>query len=126
MENIEQSEIKNPFINYKKEKVKKSERADTISKIYDIYTSPTQRLIRKKENWKRYVKWCKMNKQPNSKESQAKFKKSKLYIKEHPVKTICYFISHIPTKDLYFLLSVGKDMENRNQNFSRYLINQTK
>lgn len=105
---------------------KSSERAEVIKEIYAIYTSPLQRKKRKIENWKRYVNWCKVNKKENSTENQNKFRKTKFFLKEYPVKTICYFISHIPTKDLYYLKSIAKDMENRQENFSSYLLSSIK
>jgi RNA processing factor Prp31 len=117
-------EIQYLLKDYKIEKTKRiSERAETIKEIYSIYSSETQKIFRKKENWKRYCEWCHLNKKENSPENQKQFKKTKQFIKEHSVKTICYFLSPIPTSDLYYIKSVAKDMENRKQNFSGYFIN---
>lgn len=107
-------------------KKKHSQRAQFISEIYDIYISEQQRNFRKRENWKRYITWLKDNRTPDSKENQAKFKKSKSFIKEHSVKTIVFFVSHIPTADLHYILSLAKDMQFRNQNFSSYLLGSLK
>lgn len=100
-----------------------SERAEIIKEIYEVYSSPTQKKFRRIENWKRYCEWCRINRKENSPENQKLFKKSKQFIKEHSVKTICYFISHIPTADLYYIASQARDMKNRGQNFSSYFIN---
>lgn len=108
------------------QKKKRSQRSDLTAQIYEIYTSEQQRNFRKRENWKRYIVWLKDNRTPDSKENQAKFKKSKSFIKEHPVKTIVFFVSHIPTADLHYILSLAKDMQFRNQNFSSYLLGSLK
>lgn len=99
----------------------RSQRAELIEQLYNIYMSETQVRHRKIANWKRYCEWCRNNKTPDSEEVQSKFKKSKSYIKTHNIKTFVYFLSVIPTSDLDYLISVAKDMNNRNQNFSGYL-----
>lgn len=109
---------------YLKEPVKKktNPRQEMIKEIYAIYTSPHQKMNRKIMNWKKYFEWCKENKIPKGKEGEQKFKKSKFFIKEHPIKTFCFFMAPIPTADLTYIISVAKDMENRQQNFSGYLM----
>lgn len=115
--------MENAFTNYKIPKKKKiTQRGFYTQEIYDIYSSETQRLFRKKENWKRYCNWARENKLADNKENQAKFKKTKLFIKEHSLKTICYFLAPIPTSSLDYIVSVAKDMQNRKQNFSCYLM----
>ncbi len=101
---------------------KRSERAFLIEEIYNLYTSKNQKLHRKKANWKRYIEYLKENRTPNSKENQEKFKKSKKFIKEHDIKRFCFLISHLKEKDLYYVLSVAKDMENRNENFGAWIM----
>jgi hypothetical protein len=119
------------FNNDQVEKKKRtSQRAELIGEVYDIYTSPTQRLFRKKQNWKRYIAWIKKNRTPHTKENQEKFKKVKSkdggFIKEHNIKTFCFFLSHLKEKDLYYALSVGRDMENRNENFGAWIMSLNK
>lgn len=116
--------MENIFTNYQIErsKIKTSKRAEFVSEIFNIYSSETQRLFRKKENWKRYCNWARENKLADNQENQTKFKKTKLFIKEHSLKTICYFLAPIPTSSLDYIVSVAKDMQNRNQNFSGYLM----
>lgn len=116
--------MNNLFTNYQIErpKIKTSKRAEFISQIFEVYNSESQKLFRKKENWKRYCNWARENKLADNKENQTKFKKTKLFIKEHSLKTVCYFLSPIPTSSLDYIVSVAKDMQHRNQNFSGYLM----
>lgn len=115
-------EISEYLKDFKLNNKKTSERAEIIKEIYEIYISKKQTNHRKKANWKRYIIWLKKNKIPDSKENQNKFRRSKEFIKTRDIKSFCFLLSHIKTKDLYYILSVGKDMENRDQNFSGYLL----
>ena len=45
------------------EKLARSERAQIIKEMYAIYTHPAERILRKKENWKRYIAFLKVLKQ---------------------------------------------------------------
>ena len=108
------------------EKLCKSERAQVIKELYAIYTSPLERILRKKENWKRYCAFCRASKQANTKEAQELFKKGKTYIKEQPIKTIIFFLSHIPTKDLYYIKSQMQDCSNRGKSASAWLFFNTR
>lgn len=108
----------------KEPKLKKSERAQVISEIYEVYLKDT--IGRKKENWRRYVKWCKDNRFAHNKENLEKFRESKFLLKEMKVSQICYFLSHIPTKDLYFTRSEVKDKLNRGENVGGYLLSSVK
>lgn len=105
-----------------KEKKRTSERAELIKELYALYQSPRQKNHRKKANWKRYCAWCKTQKNADSENARKAFKKSKQYLREQRINTFCFFLSPIPTKDIYYLLSVAKDMENRNQDLSSYLM----
>lgn len=99
----------------------RSKRAELVQNLFDIYMSDTQINQRKLANWKRYCTWCRENKIPDTPDAQKKFKKSRFFIKTHNIKSFAYFLSIIPTSDLDYLLSVAKDMNARNQNFSGYL-----
>jgi 50S ribosomal subunit-associated GTPase HflX len=106
------------------EKVKARSNRDLIIKdIYSVYTSDKQKLLRKKENWKRYVAWLKANRVKDSKESQAKFKKTKQFIKEMPIRTIAILLARNKVDRLYEILSEAKDQNHRNQNASAFIIN---
>lgn len=112
----------NEILQLKRQSLKKSERSQIISELYDIYLK--DKTGRKKENWARYVKWCKQNKKPKGSENE--FRKTKLFIKEVPIKSFCYLLSHIPTKDLYYIKSVAYDKLNRNENAGGYIIGSLK
>jgi hypothetical protein len=119
-------EIKDLLLNREQETLCKSERAELIKQIYEIYTSSHERILRKKENWKRYIAYLKKNRTPHTLESLKTFKKTKEHIKERDVKSLCFFLSHIPTKDLYFTISEMKDYKNRGKSASAYLFGSLK
>jgi len=98
-----------------------SERSELIKEIYSIYTSEKERVHRKINNWKRYLLYLKENKLPNNVQSQNKFRKSKRFLKEVDIRTFCFFISHIPTKDLYYIKSNMIDVANRGFSASMWL-----
>lgn len=114
----------NPFANVilEEPKLQKSERAQLNFEIYQIYTSPTQTRLRKKENWKRYIQFLKDNRMPDSTKAQAKFKRTKRFIKTHSKGSMAYLTSHLSKLDLRHCLSVGKDMDRRGENFSAWLL----
>lgn len=95
----------------------KSQRAEIISQIYEYYL-----LDNKKQNWKNYIKWLKCNKLKHSKDNMSIFKKTKEYHKNIPIKSFCSFwLSHIKTFDLFYILSIAKDKNNRNESFNKWL-----
>lgn len=95
----------------------KSERGDVLSQIYELY-----RKSNKKENWKRYIKWLKFNRIKHTKLSVEDFKKSKDCLTARVIKSFAIMLSHIPTSDLYYILSIAKDKDNRGENFSGWLM----
>jgi len=101
--------------------VEKSQRAELIKELYSLYCSPVQNKLRKIENWKRYVKYCKENKL-NLKENVDKFRKNKLFIKILPIKAFCFKTSHIKTQDLWYVLSVARDKNGREQSIAQFLL----
>lgn len=108
------SEILN---NIDKEKTSsRSERAELIGQIYDFYKEDTR-----KQNWKRYIKWLKEKRLKHSLASVDNFKHTKVYFKTRNIKSFCFLLSHIKTKDLYYIISLGKDKKNRGENFSGWL-----
>lgn len=108
---------------YKIEKTDRNQRRVLMKEIYQLYSSPTQRNLRKKENWKRYCKWCRENKLPDSKVNQEKFKKTKTFIKEFKEKNFAIVMNPIKGEEnLYYIISVGKDMDRRGDNFGAYII----
>jgi hypothetical protein len=104
-----------------------SERTDILRQIYSFYDTEQEKIHTKKENWKRYVKFCKDNKLCDSKENQMRFKKSKNFIKHITDKSMASFwLSHIPTKHLYYILSVAKDKSFRNESVGAFICGATR
>lgn len=102
-------------------KAARSERADILKQIYPFYVLSTR-----KQNWKRYIAWLKSNKVKNTKERVIAFKKEKSYLRGRSEKSFAIMLSHIPTKDLYFILSNAKQKDWRNENFSGWLMGEIK
>ena len=105
-------------INLKDLQVKGSERNYILKEIEALYTSKQERNLVKKENWRRYCFWCKVNKKPDTKENQELFRRNRSFIRERPIWSMLW---HIKTKDLYTVLSVAKDKFNRNESVGAYL-----
>jgi Mg/Co/Ni transporter MgtE len=101
---------------------KGSQRNDILRQIYSFYDSDREVFLTKKKNWKRYIEFLKENKIKDGKESQERFKKSKKFIKKMSSSTVAYFVSHIPTNDLYYILSVVKDKSFRNESVGAYIM----
>lgn len=101
---------------------KGSQRNDILRQIYSFYDSDREVFLTKKKNWKRYIEFLKENKIKDGKESQERFKKSKKFIKKMLPSTVAYFVSHIPTNDLYYVLSVVKDKSFRNESVGAYIV----
>lgn len=104
----------------------KSERASILKDLYALYTSPTERMLRRKENWKRYIKFLKYWKEADSDGQRKSFKKDPGFIKEMPVKSFAIKLAHLNKSDLYYCLSVAKDTNNRNQSVGGWILSQIK
>ncbi len=88
-----------------------NERQSLLKELYEVYE-----LENKYENYYRYRHW--LGKKPKTDENVKEFKKVKLAIDKKYIKPITksFFaikLSHIPTKDLYYLTSMKKDSVNR-------------
>lgn len=90
-----------------------SERTYVMKQIYEVYVA--DRSGRKKENWKRFCKFCKEKKMGNSVGAQKLFKKSPFFVHESTPRNLAVKLSHIPTNDLYYILSIAKDKLNRHE-----------
>ena len=101
---------------------KGSQRNDILRQIYSFYDSDREVFLTKKKNWKRYIEFLRENKIKDSKENQERFKRSKKFIKKMSSSTFAYFVSHIPTNDLYYVLSVVKDKSFRNESVGAYIM----
>ena len=102
----------------------KSQRNDLMNQIYSFYLTDQERVHNKKYRWKLYVQWLKENKYPSSNTKMLEFKKTKTYknTKGFTPKTMaCFFLSHVTTKDLFYVLSVAKDKFMRNESVGAYI-----
>lgn len=107
------------------EKLQKSRRAQVIKEIYEIYTSISEIKLRRIENWKRYCQWMRRDGLIPSRvdpENNKRFRRTELFIKEIPIGSFCFLISHIKTDDLYYILSVCKDKNNRGESSGAWLL----
>lgn len=104
-------------------KSKLNQRQDLFKQIYSFYDTGQEIIHRKKYNWKKYVEFLKENRIPNTPENIKKFKRSKKFQKKMSAKTMaCYWLSHVKTPDLWFVLSVAKDKAFRNECVSAYIM----
>lgn len=93
----------------------KSERAELLSQLYQFYEEDY-----KIQKWKEYVGWLKQNRKKHSLEMIEEYKR--ISFKKISLKTFCsYWLSHIPTDDLYYLVSFARDKHNRKESFNRWL-----
>lgn len=115
------------YLNKYTQPIKKgSERNDILRQIYAFYDTQQEIIHTKRANWKRYISYLKHNKIQDSKEEQIKYTKNKLFLKKKSPSSIAFFLSHIPTKDLYYVLSVVKDKSFRNESVGAYIMSLTK
>lgn len=98
-----------------------NERNQLVKEIYQIYSCPQEQIRRRTENWKRYCRFCREQGQSNCVSTQKKFKQSRLFLKEVKDKNLAYLLSHIPTKDLYYIKSIMQDKINRSEFASMWL-----
>lgn len=111
----------------KKSVVSRSERAELIKQIYEIYTSKEEKIHRKNQNWKKFIERCKFEKLDyKNKLVIETYKKSTFFIKEYDIRTFCVKTAHIPTKDLYYVLSRSKDAKNLGKSVGAWLFHAIK
>src|SRR3990167_7998137 len=110
--------------NYKQglsEKHLKRERHVLLQDIYNLYNTEQETILRRIENWKRYIAYCKKNRVPKGVASEQKFKFYKEFLHKITIdrggktKPIWLLMSHLKNKDLYFVLSVCRDKANRGE-----------
>lgn len=95
----------------------KSERAELFNELYShyekSYVKNTQIL---------YGQWLKKNKYKHSMERVEQYKKDKSFRKKITIKSFCsHWFSFIKTQDIYYLNSICRDKENRNENVNQWL-----
>lgn len=100
----------------------KSQRNFILSQIIESYRNPKEDLIRKKENFKRYIQYCKDNrlhwKRP---EAQSTFKNSRLFLKPYTDKQVAIFLAPLSCTDLFYVSSVCRDKVNRGESVGMYI-----
>ena len=109
---------------YEIKEKKGSKRNDLMNQIYSFYGTEQEIILMKKYRWKLYVKWLKENKIKHTKESVALFKKTKEYrtTKGFSPKTMAsFFLAHVKTPDLFYVLSVAKDKFFRKESVGAYI-----
>ena len=95
----------------------RSQRAELFKELYGHYESSY-----KKSTWTEYRKWLGRNKFKHSTARTAEFRKSKEFRKPIEIKSFCsYWLGFLKTEDLYYLISIAKDKENRGENFNKWL-----
>lgn len=99
-----------------------NERQTILKEIHELYLS--DEIHRKKANWARFCAWCRINKK--GKESLAEFKKSKQFIKPITAKLLAIKLSHIPTKDLYFIKGECVSRKRRNEDLGAFIFGSIK
>lgn len=93
------------------------ERSELFNELYSYYEKSY-----KKNSWSSYIAWLKKNRFKHSKEKIAEFKRDKSFRKQIPVSSFCSFwLSFMKTDDLYYLVSIAKDKDNRGENFNKWL-----
>ena len=93
----------------------KSQRSELLNQLYAFYEKDY-----KKQTWKNYITWLKKNRKKHSKETIAEFR-----LVSYPkinIRSFCSFwLGHIPTNDLYYLVSIARDCDNRGVSFNKWL-----
>lgn len=105
----------------KRPEKKLNPRNDILKQIYAFYDTEQETNLTKIANWKRYIQELKKHSWRDSKEHQDHFRKSKVFIKKMTPSSMAFFLSHIPTQDLWYILSVVKDRAFRNESVGVYI-----
>lgn len=96
----------------------KSQRAELMQQIHEFYL---------KDKWvndrKLCAKWLSRKKMKPTKENVEIWKKeSKEFRKPITAKSLASFwLCHIPTHDLYYIVSIAKDKKERGESFNRWM-----
>lgn len=113
---IEQMKQQGTF--HEPEKTFLTKRNEMMKELHEAY-------LRDKYNSDKinYVRWLKRNKFAPSTENIARWKKSSGEFRTPitPKSFASYWLAHIPTSDLYYLISIAKDKANRKESFNRWL-----
>lgn len=92
-----------------------NQRQELFAELYNYYEKDYKR-----QAWKSYVAWLKQNRVKHTKLAVENYKK--VAFKKITVKSfVSYWLGFIPTPDLWYLVSIAKDMDNRGQSFNKWL-----
>lgn len=95
-----------------------SSRTEMIAKLYDFYEKDKKRL-----DHIAYAKWLFRNRYKPSPQNIEKWKATIEFRKPiTPASFASFWLGHIRTGDLYYLLSIAQDMENRKKSFNKWLL----
>lgn len=95
----------------------RSQRAELFKELYGYY----ERCY-KKNTWADYRSWLARNRYKHSQARTEEFKKSKDFRKPIEISSFCsYWLGFLKTEDLYYLISIARDKENRGENFNKWL-----
>ncbi len=95
----------------------RSQRSELFAELYSYYEKSF-----KKNSWVDYINWLKKNHFKHSKDKVITFKTSKEFHKKITVASFCSFwLGFMKTEDLYYLISIAKDKDQRGENFNRWL-----
>ncbi len=119
-------QIKN-LIKLPEQKKVRSQRADILSQIIEVYRDPKEDISRKKLNFSTFITYCKKyHLRWKDQSTQLEFKRSKLYLKPLTDTRVAVTLSKLTLKDLYYVLSICKDRLNRNENVGAYIVTCTR
>lgn len=91
------------------------QRTALLKELYEFYERDYGRMMRKQ-----YFIW--LGNRKHNESLKALFMKTPSYRKKITPKSFASFwLSHIPTPDLYYLISIAKDKEARRESFNRWL-----
>lgn len=96
----------------------KSRRNEMMKEIHEFYTK--DKLRTDKINCYR---WLRRNKLKVTKENVERWKKTSGEMRKEisPATLASFWLSHIPTNDLPYIISIARDMERRKENFNKWL-----
>ena len=98
--------------------IAKSSRNEFMAQIHQFYLD--DKFISDRLN---YAKWLRRNKLKPCQENIDKWKKTSGEFRKPitPASLASFWLAHIPTTDLYYLISIAKDKKNRKESFNKWL-----
>lgn len=99
-------------------KTSKSQRNELMKEIHELYVADKWLLDRAN-----CAKWLSRKKMKPIVANVEKWKKESGEFRKPitPASLASFWLSHIPTEDLFYILSIGKDKKQRNESFNRWL-----